>query len=81
MLQTIDTIIALFENNLPMRFGVILYSAKLVEGIEANDGELPVARLKYDEDISSLVSGVFSLQSNKNVCVFLFFSYMSPTLQ
>lgn len=39
-----------------MRFGVILYSAKLVETIEANDGELPVAHLKDDrEDISSLV--------------------------
>ncbi|KAG6391795.1 hypothetical protein SASPL_149555 [Salvia splendens] len=57
---TIDTIIALFENNLPMRFGVILYSAKLVEGIEANDGELPVARLKDDEDISSLIIRLFN---------------------
>lgn len=49
-------IISLFENNLPMRFGVILYSAKLVEAIEANDGELPVAHLKGDHgDVSSLV--------------------------
>ncbi|KAH6755044.1 EMS-MUTAGENIZED BRI1 SUPPRESSOR 1 [Perilla frutescens var. hirtella] len=53
--ETIDTIISLFENNLPMRFGVILYSEKLVEMIEANDGELPVAHLKDNlEDISSL---------------------------
>lgn len=49
-------IISLFENNLPMRFGVILYSTKLVEKIESNDGELPVAHLKDDqEDISTLV--------------------------
>ncbi|KAK6156984.1 hypothetical protein DH2020_011232 [Rehmannia glutinosa] len=53
--ETIDMIISLFENNLPMRFGVILYSANLVEKIEANDGELPVGQLKDDhEDISSL---------------------------
>ncbi|KAL1553421.1 UDP-glucose:glycoprotein glucosyltransferase isoform X2 [Salvia divinorum] len=59
-IETIDTIIALFENNLPMRFGVILYSAKLVEMIEANDGELPVAHLKDDlEDISSLIIRLF----------------------
>ncbi|KAL0357165.1 UNVERIFIED_CONTAM: UDP-glucose:glycoprotein glucosyltransferase [Sesamum calycinum] len=57
---TIDTMISLFENNLPMRFGVILYSTKLVENIEANDGELPVAHLKADqEDISSLIIRLF----------------------
>ncbi|KAG8368795.1 hypothetical protein BUALT_Bualt15G0083900 [Buddleja alternifolia] len=60
-LETIDTIISLFENNLPMRFGVILYSTKLVEKIEANDGELPGAHLKDDrgEDISSLIIQLF----------------------
>lgn len=42
-----------------MRFGVILYSTKLVEMVEANDGELPVANLKDDsEDISSLVVSI-----------------------
>lgn len=50
---------------------MILYSAKLVEGIEANDGELPVARLNDDEDISSLVSGVFILQK---MSLFSFFT-------
>ncbi|XP_075520697.1 UDP-glucose:glycoprotein glucosyltransferase isoform X1 [Primulina tabacum] len=60
-LETIDTIISLFENNLPVRFGVILYSAKLVEKIEANDGELPVNYLKDNpgEDISSLIIRLF----------------------
>ncbi|PIN18202.1 UDP-glucose:glycoprotein glucosyltransferase [Handroanthus impetiginosus] len=59
-LETIDTIISLFENNLPMRFGVILYSTKLVEKIEANDGELPAAYLKDDqEDISGLIIRLF----------------------
>ncbi|KAI3445630.1 hypothetical protein Pfo_002295 [Paulownia fortunei] len=59
-LETIDMIFSLYENNLPMRFGVILYSAKLVEKIEANDGELPVGHLKDDhEDISSLIIRLF----------------------
>ncbi|KAL3638178.1 hypothetical protein CASFOL_018048 [Castilleja foliolosa] len=59
-LETIDMIISMYENNLPVRFGVILYSAKLVEKIEANDGELQVAESKDDrEDISSLIIRLF----------------------
>ncbi|KAL0384582.1 UNVERIFIED_CONTAM: UDP-glucose:glycoprotein glucosyltransferase [Sesamum radiatum] len=58
--ETIDMMISLFENNLPMRFGVILYSTKSVENIEANDGELPVAHLKDDqEDVSNLIIRLF----------------------
>lgn len=58
--ETIDMIISLFENNLPMRFGVLLYSEKLVEMIEDNDGDLPVAHLKDEvEDISSLIIRLF----------------------
>lgn len=36
---------------------MIMYSAKLIEKIEANDGQLPLAQLADDsgEDISSLV--------------------------
>ncbi|CAA0841506.1 UDP-glucose\\x3aglycoprotein glucosyltransferase [Striga hermonthica] len=60
-LETIDMIMSLFENNLPMRFGVILYSTKLVEKIEANDGELPIDHLKDDhEDVSSLIIRLFN---------------------
>ncbi|KAL2460508.1 UDP-glucose:glycoprotein glucosyltransferase [Abeliophyllum distichum] len=60
-METIDMIISLFENNLPLRFGVIMYSAKLIEKIEANDGELPLAQLEDDsgEDISSLIIRLF----------------------
>ncbi|GER26746.1 UDP-glucose:glycoprotein glucosyltransferase [Striga asiatica] len=58
---TIDMIMSLFENNLPMRFGVILYSTKLVETIETNDGELPIDHLKDDhEDVSSLIIRLFN---------------------
>ncbi|KAL8061150.1 hypothetical protein ABFX02_02G069400 [Erythranthe guttata] len=76
-LEAIDTIISLFENNLPMRFGVILYSEKLVEKIEENDGELPVAHLKDDQDdISSLVMRLF-LHIKENHGALMAFQFLS----
>lgn len=43
-----------------MRFGVILYSAKLIEEIESSGGELPLSYREKDspsqEDLSSLVT-------------------------
>lgn len=60
ILQAIDTIVSLFENHIPMRFGVILYSAKLIEEIESSGGELPLSYREKDspsqEDLSSLVT-------------------------
>lgn len=55
-----DTIVSMYENNFPIRFGVILYSAKLIMKIEENGGELPLTSAGKDdshsvEDISSLV--------------------------
>ncbi|XP_031130527.1 UDP-glucose:glycoprotein glucosyltransferase isoform X1 [Ipomoea triloba] len=62
-LETIDMIISLFENHMPIRFGVILYSAKLINEIESNDGELLFSQGKDDsqsqEDISSLIIRLF----------------------
>lgn len=43
---------------MPIRFGVLLYSAKVIEEIESNDGELFSQRKddsQSEEDISSLV--------------------------
>jgi len=52
-------IISLYENNLPMRFGVILFSTKFINTIEKNGGEIPLAGIEnanhVGEDISSLV--------------------------
>ncbi|KAL3814493.1 hypothetical protein ACJIZ3_015761 [Penstemon smallii] len=77
-LETIDMIVSLFENNLPIRFGVILYSAKLVEKIEANDGELPATHLKDDtgEDMSSLIIRLFMYikENHGNLMAFQFLS-------
>lgn len=33
-------ITSLYENNFPMRFGVMLYSSKIVKQIEMNSGEI-----------------------------------------
>ena len=62
-MQTIDTIVTMFENSLPVRFGVILYSTKMIETLEANGGEFPSSSLENEsqikEDLSSLVKTYF----------------------
>ncbi|XP_028121931.1 UDP-glucose:glycoprotein glucosyltransferase-like [Camellia sinensis] len=57
-LESIDMIISLYENNLPMRFGVILFSTKFIKMIEMNDGEIPAAPMSND-DVSSLIIRLF----------------------
>ena len=59
MLQSIDTLRSLYENQVPVRFGVILYSTQLIKNIEDNGGQIQ----SYDaetnahvkEDISTMV--------------------------
>ncbi|XAR56342.1 hypothetical protein NMG60_11036790 [Bertholletia excelsa] len=62
-LETIDMIISSYENNLPMRFGVILFSTKFIKMIEMNGGEIPSASVDNSnhigEDISSLIIRLF----------------------
>ncbi|KAD6454405.1 hypothetical protein E3N88_09111 [Mikania micrantha] len=60
-LETIDTIVTLFENSLPVRFGVILYSTKIVETLEANGGAFPhlESDFQINEDLSSLTMRLF----------------------
>ncbi|KAJ9552536.1 hypothetical protein OSB04_016581 [Centaurea solstitialis] len=62
-LETVDMIVSLFESSLPIRFGMILYSTKLIETLEANGGEFPVSSLENDgqikEDLSSLTIRLF----------------------
>ena len=63
ILQSIDTITSLYENNFPMRFGVILYSTKFVKHMELTGGGIYSSVKENDshneDDISSLV--IFSL--------------------
>ncbi|CAN4108103.1 unnamed protein product [Withania somnifera] len=62
-LEAIDAIVSMFENHIPIRFGVILYSAKLIKEIESNGGELPLSYREKDipnqEDLSSLIIRLF----------------------
>ncbi|KAJ8572608.1 hypothetical protein K7X08_009119 [Anisodus acutangulus] len=62
-LETIDAIVSMFENHIPMRFGVVLYSAKLIKEIESGGGEIPLSYREKDspsqEDISSLIIRLF----------------------
>lgn len=62
MLQAIDMITSLYENSFPMRFGVVLYSSKLVKQIENSGGEISSSSMEKDneEDLSSLVISSFS---------------------
>ncbi|KAL3515635.1 hypothetical protein ACH5RR_022537 [Cinchona calisaya] len=78
-LETIDMVISLFENNLPMRFGVILYSANLIQKIEGSGDELQRSMeddRESDEDISSLVIRLF-LHIKENHGTLLAFQFLS----
>ncbi|KAI8555132.1 hypothetical protein RHMOL_Rhmol05G0150600 [Rhododendron molle] len=60
---SVDMIISLCENNLPMRFGVILFSTKFIKTVETKGGEIPSASMEnhagVGEDVSSLIIRLF----------------------
>ncbi|XP_050208760.1 UDP-glucose:glycoprotein glucosyltransferase [Mercurialis annua] len=62
-LESIDTIMSLYENNYPVRFGLMLYSSKFVKKIEASGGDLQSLPMENDgqieEDMSSLMIRLF----------------------
>ncbi|GFY94719.1 similar to EMS-MUTAGENIZED BRI1 SUPPRESSOR 1 [Actinidia rufa] len=56
-IRSIDMIISLYENNLPMRFGVILFSTKFIKTIEMNGRSAPMENDGHiGEDPSSLIN-------------------------
>ncbi|KAM7250288.1 hypothetical protein ACFE04_022171 [Oxalis oulophora] len=57
-LESIDMITSLYENSIPMRFGVVLYSSKFVKDVEISGGELHLLP-DHKEDISSLIIRLF----------------------
>ncbi|KAL7002014.1 hypothetical protein U1Q18_003164 [Sarracenia purpurea var. burkii] len=61
--ESVDMIISLYENNLPMRFGVILFSTKYINTIEMNGGEIPSTPIENEshigDDVSSLIIRLF----------------------
>ncbi len=55
-------VLSLYQDSVPIRFGIILYSSRLISVIEENDGNLPVNNgSKTEEDISILVIIFFNL--------------------
>ncbi|KAJ4717311.1 UDP-glucose:glycoprotein glucosyltransferase-like [Melia azedarach] len=62
-LEAVDMITSFYENQFPMRFGVILYSTKFIKRIELSGGELHSSAAEDDsqvkEDISSLIIRLF----------------------
>ena len=82
ILQSIDMITSLYENNFPMRFGVILYSSKFVKQIEINsDSSAKENDGQNEEDISSLVIIFFYYSYCLSVLHFLRVSYCVCRLQ
>lgn len=60
--EAIDLITSMFENNLPLRFGVILYSTKFIQKLEMSGGEFPSLvenGSQIVEDLSSLTIRLF----------------------
>lgn len=59
-LQSVDMILSLYENNLPMRFGLILYSSKFIKKATIHGLHLSAKDIgETEEDISSLVFSFF----------------------
>lgn len=62
-LESIDTITSLYEDNFPMRFGVILYSTKFVKHMELTGAGIYSSVKENDsqneDDISSLIIRLF----------------------
>lgn len=56
-LQSIDMIISLYENNFPVRFGIVLYSSKYIKQLE--DRSSKEDEDKFEDDISNMV--IFTL--------------------
>ncbi|KAK3153915.1 hypothetical protein QOZ80_2BG0183200 [Eleusine coracana subsp. coracana] len=54
--ETIDVILSLYQDSVPIRFGIIMYSSKLINTIEENDANLPV---NLGGDTSILITRLF----------------------
>nr|XP_010920353.1 UDP-glucose:glycoprotein glucosyltransferase [Elaeis guineensis] len=78
--ETIDMILSLYQNSVPMRFGVILYSSKVIKSIKEKDSNLPMSSVNNDtkngEDISSLIIRLF-LYIEENHSPQLAFQFLS----
>lgn len=56
LVQAVEAFSTLYENNYPMRFGVILLSGKVLEHIEANGPDGVSKEKDLETDLSTLVN-------------------------
>ncbi|XP_021901546.1 UDP-glucose:glycoprotein glucosyltransferase-like [Carica papaya] len=79
-LESVDMITSLYENNLPMRFGIILYSGKFIKKVEMNGGEIISNAAEVDcqikDDLSSLIIRLF-IYIKKNHDIRMAFQFLS----
>ncbi|XP_045817511.1 UDP-glucose:glycoprotein glucosyltransferase-like isoform X2 [Trifolium pratense] len=57
-LESVDMIISLYENNFPVRFGIVLYSSKYIMQLE--DHSTKEEGDKFEDDISNMIIRLFS---------------------
>ncbi|KQJ97067.1 UDP-glucose:glycoprotein glucosyltransferase isoform X2 [Brachypodium distachyon] len=58
--ETIDTIMSLYQDSVPVRFGIIMYSSRFINVIEENDGTHQVNDgSKSEDDTSTLIIRLF----------------------
>lgn len=78
--ESIDMILSMYQNSIPMRFGVILYSSKLIKTIEENGGKLPTTVIENEsmtgEDVASLMIQLF-IYIKENYSAPLAFEFLS----
>ncbi|XP_042473077.1 UDP-glucose:glycoprotein glucosyltransferase-like [Zingiber officinale] len=76
--EIIDMVLSLYQSSIPMRFGIILYSSKLVKAINKNDGHLLTSlhNDKRAEDVSSFIIRFF-LYVKENYDTQLAFQFLS----
>ncbi|KAG2321665.1 hypothetical protein Bca52824_014878 [Brassica carinata] len=62
-LESIDTLRSLYENQVPVRFGVLLYSTQVIKNIEDNGGQIQSydaeTNSQVKEDISTMIIRLF----------------------
>ncbi|GLJ16960.1 hypothetical protein SUGI_0293070 [Cryptomeria japonica] len=83
-LKVVNSILYMFENNVPMRFGIILFSSKLAATIEENDGEIPeyfdkeqrIGHMNDGDDTSSFMISLF-LYIKENYGIKMAFQFLS----
>ncbi|CAL1385560.1 unnamed protein product [Linum trigynum] len=75
-LEAVDMIISLYENNVPVRFGLLLYSSDFLNKVELTGGEVHSSATERTENKSSVIIRLF-LYMKENYGVQTAFQFLS----